>query len=487
MGSNWIDRLIPAPKKKDLINYMKSLIEFEPGTTKHFENAVLTASGKERIIKWRNSVLIDEKGEASYIIAAGEDITSKKRGELIQQVISSILEAANTESDLNEIFRFIHSAVGQLMPVENFYIALHEKENNLITFPYFVDKVDKLVPPKRLGKGLTEYVLRTGKSMLVTKETDKELMHKGEVELLGSPASIWLGIPLKIQDNIIGVLVVQDYDNTETYGETEKEILEVISYAVSRAIERKIVEHEKNDLIKKLSELNASKDKLISLISHDLRSPFNSLLGFSEILTTEYDTLTRDEIQEYLRVIFEASKNLYGMTNNLLQFSRFQTGRYEFNPVKLKLLKLINTCLNLLKGNALKKQQNLMIDIDKDIYIIADEDMLNSVIQNLLSNAIKFTKKGGDIRLTAKKKSRSGEPPEIEITVEDSGVGISVEDLDKIFDETTYSTPGTEREYGTGLGLIIVKEFVELNGGKLNVHSSINRGSTFSFTIPAAE
>ncbi len=486
VGKNWIENIVPKVHQDKLKEYFQKLFSEEGEIVSNFENPVITKSGKEIFVYWRNSLIKDEKGNTVALLSSGLDISERKRTDKIQQTISQILQASNTGSDLIDFFKFIHSSVRELMPAENFYIALHDKDANIITFPYFVDQVDKVAPPKRLGRGLTEYVLRNGKSILINSQKDEELVQKGEVEMVGSPTSIWLGIPLKIQNATIGVLVVQDYNDPSTYSLKEQEILEVISFAISRAIERKRVEQEKSLLIEELREMNNSKDKLIALISHDLRSPFNSLLGFSEILNSEYETLTHDEIQEYLKVIYESSKNLFNMTNNLLQFSRIQMGRVEYNPSKLNLAKMIRNALNMLKGNAIKKQINLMLDVENDIIVNADEDMLNSIMQNLVSNAIKFTPKGGDVKISAKKIPSANQQNEIEIAVQDSGIGISKSDIEMIFNNSIHSTPGTDKEYGTGLGLLLVKEFVEKNGGKLIITSKLNAGSNFSFRLSEA-
>lgn len=370
------------------------------------------------------------------------------------------------------------------MPAENLYIALYEKENNQIRFAYFVDQYDKVAPTKRFGKGLTEYVIQTGKSLLVTEDVHVKLESEGKVQLLGAPSKIWLGVPLSIQDKIIGVIAVQDYENENTYGEKEKEILEMISYPTSRAIERKLLEHEREELISKLKTLNESKDSLFSLISHDLRSPFNSLLGFSEILATEYETLTPSEIKEYLNVIYESSKNLYGMTNNLLQFSRFQMGRIEFEPVTLDIKDILNHTLSLLRGNTIKKQINVISSVPDGLKVKADEDMLQSIFLNLLSNAVKFTPKGGDIFISANDKFKQDNQKMIQVIIRDTGIGLDEELMSKIFKGHVTSSPGTDREYGTGLGLLLVKEFIEKHEGQITVKSILNEGTTFTFTLP---
>ena len=484
IGKNWFDYLVPGRIKDELLNLANSIVFGEEKDYEYHENPVLCKNREEKIIAWHNKAYRNEDGKILFMLSSGEDITDKKNDEKIQQVISSILQASNSESDINEFFSYIHNSIKKLMTAENFYISLYDKNTEMITFPYFVDKYDPDQPPKKFGKGLTEYVLRKGESALVDAKKDKQLVEQGETEMIGTPTSIWLGIPLKISDFTIGALVVQDYENPGTYTEKEQNILEVIAYSISRAIERKRLEEERRGLIKKLEKLNTSKDKLFSLISHDLRSPFNSLLGFSEILTTEYETLTPDEIKEYIRAIYDSSKNLFGITNNLLQFSRFQMGKIEFKPEVLNLKRIINATLNLLKGNAVKKQLSIEVDMNENINVFADEDMLSSILQNLLSNAIKFTQKRGDIKIIAKEILEYEGREFLRVEVKDSGVGIGDSEIKKIFEGDLYTTPGTEKEFGTGLGLQLVKDFIDKNGGNFNLKSKINEGSTFSFTVP---
>src|ERR1035438_4168597 len=474
-----------SPDNKDRLNaQLVKQFSGQWNSNDYSEFPYVAKNGQERIIKWHDAFLRDNNGKIIYVLKSGEDVTEKKKKDKVQSTISRILAASNSEVNIDELFRFIHSSIKELMPAENFYIALFEKENNQIRFPYFIDQYDKVAPIKRFGKGLTEYVIGTGRSLLVNEDVSKDLEKEGEVMLLGSPSKIWLGVPLKIQNNIIGVLVVQDCEDENTYGEKEKDILELISYPTSRSIERKLLEHEREDLISKLKKLNESKDSLFSLISHDLRSPFNSLLGFSEILAMEYETLTRDEIKEYLNVIYDASKNLYGMTNNLLQFSRFQMGRVDFSPADLDIKAMLNHSLKLLRGNTIKKRINVISSVPDGIKIYADEDMLNSILQNLISNAVKFTPKGGDIYISVNKLTDSNTKNMLQVVIRDTGVGLNNELIGQLFKEHVQSTPGTDKEYGSGLGLLLVKEFVEKNGGEINVKSVLNEGSTFYFTLP---
>ena len=473
----------PSNKEK-LLTRLAEMFNSDSAAYEYTEFPFTNKNGQEIIIRWHNSYLKDNNGKIVFLLKSGEDITEKKKKDQVKNVIARINSASNSLADIDEFYNFIHYSIKELMVADNLYIALYEKENNLIHFAYFVDQYDKVAPTKRFEKGLTEYVINKGRSILVTEDVHKQLEKDGEVVLLGSPSMIWLGVPLTIQYNIIGVLVVQDYVNSNTYGEKEKDILEMISYPTSRAIERKLLEREREDLISKLKKLNESKDSLFSLISHDLRSPFNSLLGFSEILATEYETLTRDEIKEYLNVIYDTSKNLYGMTNNLLQFSRFQMGRIDFNPAKLDIKAKLTRALQLLLGNTIKKQINIISSVPDGIKVNADEDMLNSILQNLISNAVKFTRKGGDIYISVNKITGPNNINMLQVHIRDTGVGLNNELIGQLFKDHVQSSPGTEKEYGSGLGLLLVKEFVEKNGGEISVKSVLNEGSTFSFTLP---
>ena len=159
----------------------------------------------------------------------------------------------------------------------------------------------------------------------------------------------------------------------------------------------------------------------------------------------------------------------------------------ESMNIEINLTNLIKKNLSLLKGNAIRKEISLSADFNADAYVFADEDMLNSTVQNIISNSIKFTPRGGEIKVMTEIIPFFDEATHVKVTIEDNGIGISRNELQKILSQEIISTPGTEREYGTGLGLLIVKEFVEKNGGKIDVKSKINQGTSFSFTLPVSE
>jgi len=223
---------------------------------------------------------------------------------------------------------------------------------------------------------------------------------------------------------------------------------------------------KKNDALK---ELNLSKDKFISIISQDIRSPFTTLLGFSEILLNEPE-LTEDEKNEYLKYIYDASKSQLDMINCLLDWSRLQTGRIKIEPARLNVKSIISTSITPLTGDAVRKNIDVRIDIPVDLHINADERLIGQVIYHLTSNAIKYTPEGKEIHIT------SGRFKEgmIEIIVRDEGLGIAEEHHTKLFRiDEKFSLVGTSGEKGSGLGLTLVKEIIDKHNGQIWFYSHI--------------
>ena len=238
-----------------------------------------------------------------------------------------------------------------------------------------------------------------------------------------------------------------------------------------------------NEKNKSLEELNATKDKFFSIISHDLKGPLNSLTSFSGLLINHTAHLSKEEIQMLAKDLDKSVKGLFSLLENLLEWSRSQSGNIELKPEILDLNDLINQSKNLLAKTAETKNIEIQTTEYYNIAVHADRNSVNTVIRNLLSNALKFTPSGGEIKIDARESSNM-----VLISIHDNGVGISEDVIDKIFRiDQKHSTKGTANEKGTGLGLILCKEFVEKNGGTIEVESTVGKGSIFSFTLPKAQ
>ena len=231
-----------------------------------------------------------------------------------------------------------------------------------------------------------------------------------------------------------------------------------------------------------LKELNATKDKFFSIIAHDLKSPFNTMLGFSNLLVKKIDKYDKQKQIKFLNILNTDIKNTFNLLENLLYWSQSQRGTIEFSPEKEKLYLLSTGIIELLNQTFINKLITIKNKIPKNIEVNADKDMLATILRNLISNAIKFTHKGGIIEIGVETRHALSLT---EIYVKDNGVGIEKEIQTKLFKITeTTSTKGTENEKGTGLGLILCKEFVEKHGGEIWVESEVGKGSKFIFTLP---
>jgi signal transduction histidine kinase len=229
-----------------------------------------------------------------------------------------------------------------------------------------------------------------------------------------------------------------------------------------------------------LKDANASKDKFFLIISHELMGPIRWLKNVSGLLLNKVDHIKKDELKETIQILNATISDSNQLLENLLHWARVNSGRIICLPEETNINEVINDNILSLHDRVIDKQLNIKLEINEDIQILADRNMLNSVIRNLLTNAVKFTKTGGDISIKSDLHNGS-----INIHVIDTGIGIKKEDLDKLFKiDTHFTTLGTENEKGTGLGLILCKEYLERCGGKISVESEYSKGSKFSFSIP---
>lgn len=246
-----------------------------------------------------------------------------------------------------------------------------------------------------------------------------------------------------------------------------------------------------------LKELNHNKDKFFSIVAHDLRSPFQGMLGFTDLILEDIDTLTKEEIKDYVQKVHDSSYSTFTLLENLLNWSRLQTGRMQNKPSTLVVIDEVAAIMSLLESNAAGKNILLNNEIDPSYKVKADQQMVHSILLNLTTNAIKFSFPGGRVTFNARIVELNDEHSEsinpdssvcLEISISDNGVGMTGEVLDKLFSvESHFTLAGTANEQGAGLGLILVKEMTEKQGGKLKVTSEVNKGSVFSFTLPLAE
>ncbi len=425
------------------------------------------------------SPIFDEKGSITNYLAVNEDITQKKRSEDIKEVTYNIAQAVTIASDLSDLIDRIHFLMKDLIDVTNYYLALYDKKTDTFYLPHYEDQKDSISFFKA-DKTLTAYLLRSKKSMLLKEQDIKELKDSGIVKSIGQSAKSWLGVPLYNENDVIGVFVVQSYENENAFTEEDKEMLEFVSHEMSHAIQKIKSDEELKKALEKAELSDKLKSAFLANISHEIRTPLNSILGFTKLVTEE--DITIEKKKEFSKMIKNNVDQLLSIINDILDFSLLETGQFRLNKKEFDIDKLIKElrkeyhhCTNE-RGIELKVSPG---HLNIEIFINSDISRVRQILRNLLNNALKFTK-SGFIEI-----GHYLEGKEVVIYVKDSGIGISKEFENQIFQSFTQVEKSKSRKYnGNGLGLALSKRIVEKLDGKIWFESEIGIGSTFYISLP---
>jgi signal transduction histidine kinase len=391
------------------------------------------------------SIITNDANQTSGFIAVNRDITNRKRAE---EILQDIIEK-------NPISI-------QILDKEGFTLHVNPAHTKLFG----------AVPPSDYSMFTDAQLIQLGLGEMI------ELMKNGEV--VHFPDSYF-----NIHDSIPGLADVPvwvraiGFPLNDNNNKPERFIFMHENITARKQAEAEI-QLKNEELIK----LNAVKDKFFSIIAHDLRSPFQTLLGFTRMMVEDLPTLTLDEIQKIAVSMRNSANKLFNLLDNLLEWSQTQRGLGSFKPESFILVNGIIPTMELIRDAANKKMIGISYDLPEDLRVMADERMFESLIRNLVFNAVKFTPKGGKISIAAKQLPDNF----VEISIRDTGIGMSQHMIDHLFRIDEQPTrPGTGGEPGTGLGLIICKDFIEKHGGKIWVESEEGKGSIFYFTIPQNE
>jgi len=336
------------------------------------------------------------------------------------------------------------------------------------------------------GRGPTGAAIRTGKAVVCHNMlTDPTFLPWREQALKRGYASS-IALPLTTNGKTFGALTIYSKVPDSFSGEEIDLLTELtndVAYGIT-AIRWKIAQAKAEEQLKKyaedLKELNATKDKFFGIIAHDLKNPFTSILGASEVLTANAEEFDLETIKKFSMLLHNAGKTGYAILENLLEWSRSQTGSLSYIPRNVNVSELIKQELDNLTLIAAQKEITLQMSVPKDLFMKADLNMTHTILRNLLNNSLKFTHLKGSVNISA-----TNSEAEVIITIRDNGIGISEEDQKKLFRmDIKFTTFGTAEERGTGLGLLLCKEFVEIQGGKIWVESIPGEGSSFKFTLP---
>jgi PAS domain S-box-containing protein len=400
-----------------------------------------------------SSTFVQDK--KTYIVFVTRDVTERKRA---QQAIRESEEKYRNITENIDDFLYTFERTGKILrPV--FYTSSVERITGYSQSDFLTDSrlILKIIHPDDFDE--TEIHL---KKLLKSRVQNSDEFELRIINKLGNV--VWIRNKINLVRSSEGIVI-------KVYG------------LISDITLRKKAQDELKKSTDNLIKLNETKDRFISIISHDLRTPFSSILGFTDLLLND-EGLNEEEKRQYIEFIRESSQSMLLLVNSLLDWTRIQTGRIKFEPEKSEASKIIENSINTLIGTAIQKNITITSLVENDLYVFADKGLLLQVFNNLISNAIKFTKAEGSITISGRPSSHTRF---YEFSVRDTGTGIKKENLNKLFNvDTKFSSEGTAGEKGTGLGLSLVKEIIEKHGGEIRVESEYGSGSKFIFNIPVA-
>jgi|GEM_PF-494837 len=437
--------------------------------------------GSNAYVLSSTSQLLDENGKILGIMTINKDITELVHSEKIRNAVYRISELSLSSKDLFEMYTSFHVVIGELIDAQNLFIALLENDNQTLTYPYFIDEKETVPSPHRKGNGLTEFVLRTGKPLLARPEDVKYFVDREIIDPPETNSIDWLGTPLRIDNETIGVLVVRSYSIKSRYGEREKDILTFVSEQIALSIHRKKIQQELIGAMQKADVSSKLTSALLANMNHELRTPMNGILGFAEILMNDLEDVEKRSKAENILI---SGRRLMDTLDAIMDLSYLESDKIsrKFKPVSVG--KIVRSVLKIYETSINRKTLDLNCLIPVGLTILGDEHLFHHLVKNIVDNAIKYTDKGS-ITIEASLNDKDGNPV-ISIVVRDTGIGISKENHEMIFEAFRQVSEGYGRQFeGSGLGLSISKKIVTLMNGEINLKSTPGEGSEFTIFLPA--
>jgi PAS domain S-box-containing protein len=426
-----------------------------------------------------SSVISNDKTIA--FLGIYRDIGREIKSRLMQEIQYNISTVALQDSDIFDIYPNIVKEISKLWNVNNFFIALYNQEKDTLTFPFFADERDHFKETDAKNT-LTGWVIRNNKAVLLDENDILKIEKTGAISLVGSPCKIWMGVPLKMDDQVIGALCLQDYKKIDAFNNDDLQVFEFIANQIVLTLQRRRMLDNLITARKRAEEAAFSKQQFMSTMSHEIRTPLNEVIGITNLL---YQSNPREDQMEFINTLRFSANHLLTLVNDILDYNKMEAGKIVFEKTEFDLASMLEDIKRSYSHRAQEKGISFTVEKSSDLpgSLIGDPFRLNQIISNLISNAMKFTASGG-VSLKATVKERQNKRAVLEFSVTDTGIGIAKEKLEEIFESYAQASADTTRKYGgTGLGLAICKRLVDLQGGTISVASEPDKGSVFTFSL----
>lgn len=427
------------------------------------------------------AVSLTTNDETAAYMNIYRNITQERKTQIIQEIVYNISTAALNQTEIKDIYATIVRELSKIWDTNNFFIALYDSKTDTLSMPLFSDEKDKFEHVSA-RKTITKWVIGLRKSVLLKINDLKDLEDSGDIDLVGTPCKVWMGVPLKAEKEIIGLMALQDYHDEDKFTTDDVNVLEFIANQIAIAIQRRTMIDNMIQASHKAEEAAQSKQQFMSTMSHEIRTPLNEVIGITNLLL---QGSPREDQMDFIKTLRFSGNHLLTLVNDVLDYNKMESGKIVFEQNTFSMNDFMNDILRTYSYRAQAK--NLEFEIIKEDNlpneVIGDSIRLNQILSNLLSNALKFTKLGY-IHVILKEKERNNNKIGIEFTVKDSGLGIPKDKHKMIFESFTQASPDTTRHFGgTGLGLAICKKLVELQGGSIDIESEPGKGSSFRFVL----
>ncbi len=452
------------------------------------DQRLLTTLTNSMSVALENARLFDESNR----LLADAKQRAKELG-----TVNNISQALTSQLNLDDLINLVGEQMKQLFRANIVYLAILDNKTRTINFPYqYGDDMEPLL----LGEGLTSKIITTGKPLLINKDLDELRVQLG-VQKIGVPAASYLGVPIPVGDEVIGVLSVQSTEHENRFNEDDLRLLSTIAASVGIALRKaklfeevKVAKLEAEAARKNAERANEAKSSFLSTVSHELRTPLTSVLGFAKIIKKRleekiFPVVSKEDpkiekvikqISDNLDVVVSEGERLTHLINDVLDLAKIEAGKMEWNMETVSMTEMAERAIaattSLFEHNGLTLEKRIQNDIPD---ISGDGDKLIQVMVNLISNAVKFTPKG-KVTCSIYKKA-----DEVVVSISDTGIGIAPEDHAAVFEQ--FKQVGdtlTDKPKGTGLGLPICMEIIQHHGGRIWLESELGKGSTFLFALP---
>jgi signal transduction histidine kinase/ActR/RegA family two-component response regulator len=477
---NDVQLLVPIQEESELFGLLY-VGSGEPGS---FPAEFLTS------IKTIAAVIGSRLKSMGTIIQLKKSMHELEYSDRLRTALYEISEQTHSSENINDLYGKLHQQVGRLIHARNFFIALEEKrpDGQYIKFPYYIDQNDTHFQNMELkleGRkySITGYLLKSRQPLLLTPTNFERICREQNIECVGTRPYSWLGAPFFF-DHISGVVAIQSY-NRVVYTEKDKELMAFVARHIGDALNRKRSVDALQKAKERAERAEKNKSTFLANMSHEIRTPMNGILGLTELVL--HSDITGQK-RDYLEMVHASAERLLKLINNILDFSKIEAGKLELDIAPFSLRGTIAEALEILAISAAKKDIHLSVDCDETIpdLLLGDAGKLSQVLINLVGNAIKFTNKG-KVTLSVHQQKLHGKQNaffDLHFQVRDTGIGIpnaKIKNIFKAFTQVVTTRDSAQR--GTGLGLVIAGELVEMMGGKICVESKAGIGTTFYFTV----